>query len=352
MARQDRTPAADLSGHLEESAKHYAFFQAVELIQKRLDKGREVGTQNLAVDEHVFFDVAHNLAFPLSDVVAIKELPPTVNDNARRGEDDTREHAKRFQMTVSFLGLHGSGSPLPSYYAEQIAQYDGNGATIKGFLDFFHNRVIGLLHRSWRKYRYYQRYQPGGQDKFSTWIFSMFGLGDPQIRASTNIYWPRLLCFAGILSTRNRSPATLATVIAHAFKLDAVDVEEWVHRKVNIAPDQLSKVGQSNYALGRSFIAGDRAPDIQGKIRIVIKNLDFRRFQDFLPHGTDYKSLRGLVEFMLRDQLAYDLKLGLRPHEAHPLTLEQNAEGRLGWSSFLGDGRPEEMRDVIIQVRN
>ncbi|PYE85282.1 type VI secretion system baseplate subunit TssG [Phyllobacterium leguminum] len=345
MAGKDRATAADLGGHLEQEANRYAFFQAVELIQNRLDGGREVGTHDLAADEKVFFEVVHNLAFPLSDVVSIKRLS---HDEAR-GNDAS---ASRFKMSVSFLGLHGSGSPLPSYYAERIAQYDAEGSVIKGFLDFFHNRVIGLLHRSWRKFRYYRRYKPGGEDKFSSWIFSLFGLGDAKTRAETNIYWPRLLCFAGMLSTRNRSPAMLSAVIAHAFNLDAVEIEEWVKRKVPIAADQITRLGQMNSALGQSFILGDRTPDVQGKIRIVIRNLTFERFQDFLPHGKDFKPLRGLVEFMLRDQLAYDLKLGLLPREAHPLTLRSDSASRLGWSSFLGDRRFEEMRDVIIQVRS
>lgn len=346
MARQDQAPAADLSGHLEAEARHYSFFQAVELIQAECDSGREVGTRDLGAQEHVFFDVAHNLAFPLSDIVAIRRLP------AGRAGDNPAAPRERYQMTVGFLGLHGAGSPLPSYYAEQIAQYDAQGATIKNFLDFFHNRVIGLLHRSWRKHRYYRRYKPGGADDFSRWMFSLFGLGDERNRASTHIYSPRLLCFSGVLSTRNRSPSTLATVIGHAFRLDAVSVEEWVERKVNIAADQQSRMGRTNADLGGSFILGARARDIQGKMRIIIGNLSFERFQDFLPHGRDYKALRGLTEFMLRDQLAYELQLGLLPREAEPLTLAPDCRSRLGWSSFLGSGGQDQMRDVTIQVRN
>lgn len=341
MASKDRTTAADLSGFLSRYAKKFSAFQAIALIENQLDDGREVGTHEHAANEKLIFEVDHNLGFPGTDVISIKKIPP-----ARKGG------ANRYRMMVTFLGLHGSGTSLPSYYAEQIAFYHGDESTSKAFFDFFHNRIISLFYRAWRKPRYYHRYRPQGKDQFSSWIFSLFGLASPQSRKFTNVYWPRLLCFAGLLSTRNRSPALFSTVISRAFHLDCVNVEEWVERKVRISQDQLTRVGSGNSVLGQSFVAGTHSRDVQGKIRIVVKNLDFKRFQDFLPHGKDFQGLRGLVEFMLRDQLGYDLKLGLKPGEAYPITLRKDCPGRLGWSSFLGDGRINEMRDVIIRVRS
>lgn len=342
MANQNRASAPDLSTHVNERGRHYAFFQAVELIQKQLDGGREVGTHVLARDEKVFFNVSHALAFPLSDIAAIHDLPADEREGGR----------KRFLMTVNFLGLHGSGSPLPSYYPEMIAQYDAEGSILRGFFDFFHNRIVGLFHRSWRKYRYYQRYQPGGADPFSQWVFSLFGLGDERVRASTRVYWPRLLCFAGILATRNRSPGVLSTVISHAFDLKRVEIEEMVRRKVEIPREQRSAAGGASCTLGQSMVIGDRANDCQGKFRIVLHDLTHRRFSEFLPSGKDFKRLRGLVEFMLRDQFAYDLKLCLAPREARPLTLHGREEGRLGWSSFMGEGEVDDIRPVVIRARS
>lgn len=343
MASEDRTPAADLSGFLNENAKKFSAFQAIELIESQLDEGREVGTHEHAANEKLIFEVDHSLGFPGTDVVSIRKLPP-----AREGGPD------RYKMIVTFLGLHGSGTSLPSYYAEQIAYSHGDDSTSKAFFDFFHNRVIALFYRAWRKSRYYRRYRPRGVDQFSGWIFSMFGLGNEASRKFTSVYWPRLLCFAGLLSTRNRSPALFSTVISRAFHLECVEVEEWIERKVRIAADQLTQLGQNNAVLGESFVLGERCRDIQGRIRIIIRNLDFRRFQDFLPHGKDFQGLCGLVEFMLRDQFGYDFKLSLKMGEAYSVTLGKDCPGRLGWSSFLGEkcSRMNEMRDVIIRGRS
>lgn len=341
MATKDRSAATDLSGLLTRNGRAFSAFQAIELIQNHLDEGREPGTHGRAANERLLFGVDHSLAFPLSDVSSISEIAAANDDGP-----------PRFRMNVTFLGLHGSGTPLPSYFAEEIARFDAGESVSKAFNDFFHNRLIGLLYRAWRKHRYHRRYRPGGADEFSSWVFSLFGLGNLEARRSTQVYWPRLLCFAGMLSTRNRSPAMMATIIAHAFQLHPVSIEEWIIRRVPIASDQRSKLARANAQLGKNLVIGSSFRDIQGKIRIVIENLSFARFQDFLPHGAEYHRLRGLVEFMMRDQLAYELQLGLLPKEAHPLTLERGSPGRLGWSSFLGTKKFTQSRQVLIRVRS
>ena len=343
MAGADRTTAVDLiAGRLREEARLYSFFQLVQLLQDRLEDGVEVGTRLTAREEALVFDVANDLGFPTSDVASVRPMWDGGADTAEFG---------RFRMRVAFLGLHGSSSPLPGYYVEQIAAYDPEESILKAFLDFFHHRLIGLLHRSWRKYRYYVRYRRGGEDEFSRWVYALFGLRDDAVRRGTQLYWPRLLRFAGVLSTRHRSPDMLSTVVADTFGIKRVEVREWIVRKVWIDQPQLWSLGAAQSWLGSQTVVGDRAPDRQGKIRIVLYDLDYERFSDFLPRGKDYKRLRNLIEFMLRDQLAYDFELRLAARQARPMTLSKTERARLGWSQFVGDKRAQEPRAVLIPGR-
>ncbi|WP_310620617.1 type VI secretion system baseplate subunit TssG [Flexibacterium corallicola] len=341
MASQNRTTAPYLREKIQEDARDWSFFQAVEHLQRQHDDGREVGTHLLPEEEKVLFAVNHGLGFPISDVFSAQPFLAS--------EDELKE-ALPLLIEVGFLGLHGTSSPLPSYYQEVIAQYDQKGSLIKGFFDFFHNRVLGLLHRVMRKYRYYIQYKPEAQDRFSHQMFAIFGMGDEDARNSSAINWERMLTHADALASRNRSPSVIVSVVAHAFFHQSVEVEEWVQRKVDIPEDQRSSLGQSNMVLGENAIAGERVPDISSKFNIYLKNLKFNRFKDFLPHGRDYKPLRDLIDFMLRDQHAYDIKLGLAEGEAIPVTLNKDCESRLGWSSFLG-GSEAEARDVLITAR-
>ena len=378
MAHQKWQATTDLARHFEEQGQYYSFYNAVELIQRHFDECREPGTRLMPIAEPILFNVEHNLNFPTSDISGIKtfKLPEiesgyghssiALQNMVLENQIDLSENQTRFQISVNFLGLHGANSPLPTYYQEKIAQFDREGSLLKDFFDFFHNRLISLLYRSMRKYSYYKQYQPNAKDDYSRRIFSIFGLADKNIRSNDEINWARLLSFAGILSTRNRSPSVVATVIEHAFfskeKLQAkreginaplptVSIDEWVHRKVDIDHSQKWSLGKMNSILGQDAVLGDRVSDITGKFRICINNLSFERFQDFLPKGKYYNSLKKLVEFMLKDQFSYELKLGLIPNHHQALTLDSNEVGRLGWSSFVGKGQ-ETKRDVAITVRH
>jgi type VI secretion system protein ImpH len=337
MASQDRSTADNLKSGLVKDARNWSFFQAVEHLQRAYDNGTEVGTHLEPSDEKILFSVDHRLGFPVSEINAITSS----------GSIDPSE---KLLFDVAFLGLHGSSSPLPSYYQETIARYDAEGSLLKGFFDFFHNRLISLMHRTMRKYRYYVRYRPEADDAYSQNMFCIFGLADQEARAQSPINWARLLTFAGILASRNRSPQVISSVVAHAFFHEDVHVEEWIQRKVDIPAEQRTSLGQQNAVLGQDVVIGDRVPDLASKFNIYLKNLSFERFQDFLPSGRDYKALRQLIEFMLRDQHAYDIKLGLAEGEARPLALTDKAEGHLGWSSFLGAGDAGR-RDVLITAR-
>lgn len=328
MASQARstTPdltAPDLIDHLEADGHRYAFFQVVEMLQQALDDGREVGTHARPRHERLRFSVDNSLGFPTSDVAGVK----------RRKTNDPDQDV--IDITVNFMGLHGSTSPLPTYYQERAAQYVGEGSVIRDFQDFFHHRLIGLLHRAMKKYRYFNHYRPAAQDGFSQWIFSLFGLADQDVRQEADINWPRLLSFVGLMSARNRSATTVATLIKRAFLLDDVVVEQWVPRRVDIQADQKWKLGGATSALGQSTIVGDTVPDMSGKFRLCINNLTFERFQQLLPHGRDYKPLTYLMSLIMRDQLAYDIKLSLAPDECQPMKMSQEPQARLGWTTLL-----------------
>ena len=63
--------------------------------------------------------------------------------------------------------------------------------------------------------------------------------------------------------------------------------------------------------------------------------LDLERFRDFLPDGRDHQALRTLMEFVLREPLAYDLELELLESEVTPMRLGEGSSCQLGWTTFV-----------------
>ncbi|MFY0989258.1 type VI secretion system baseplate subunit TssG [Halomonas sp. C05BenzN] len=327
--------AADIApATLLEGARRYDFYQLVELLHRHHDDDLEGGGGS--VPERVRYRASASLGFPGSDVVA---LAPGA--------------AGGYEMEVSFLGLQGAQSPLPGYYLESLAHDAAHHEGAAGdFLDFFNHRLLTLVHRAWRKYRHHVRYQDGASDGFSAAIFALVGLADADLRGETPINWSKMLAYTGLLAGRSRSPEVVCGIVGHCFDLDDVHLEEWVHRWVDIPEDQRSRSGRSAMTLGEDMIAGERVADIGGKFALCLRGLSLERFRDFLPDGGEHAPLRTLVDFVLREPLAYDLELELLPSAVRPMRLGEAGSCQLGWTTFVDPeaGGAARHRRVRIQM--
>ncbi|WP_411705899.1 type VI secretion system baseplate subunit TssG [Edaphovirga cremea] len=341
MADTIGSTCADLSdaGRITDAGR-YNFYQLVELLHKQ--ESRPATFPTSVEDETVHFLSSASIAFPSRDVVSLEK-------NANN----------RWQLTTSFMGLHGSQSPLPGYYLDALAWEEAQGDNkLTDFFNLFNHRSLTLLHHIWRKYRYYVCFEDEGVDSFSQRMFSLVGLGSPALRNKLQINHSKMLAYAGLLASPGRSPDVICGLIAHCFELDDVTLESWQLRQMKIAPDQQNRLGSrqrlsgnrvmQKSVLGENFSLGERVFDRSGKFLLCINGLFRKRFLSFLPNGENYLPLVMFVSFILRDQFAWDLKLGIADQQVDGMMLGvENA--LLGWTCFLGE--PVSEPEVTICVR-
>ncbi|EGT0663136.1 type VI secretion system baseplate subunit TssG [Citrobacter werkmanii] len=345
------TPIQDEQNTLRESFLQDAcacnFFALSELLHQLASEGGE--TPELSLDtppaqETIRFRADASLGFPVSDVSAL--------------EQDT---SGQFRMTTTFMGLQGSQSPLPGYYLDHLAWKSVHEQSpVSDFLDMFSHRLTQFVWHIWRKYRYHVSFRNGGVDAFSQRMYSLVGLGHRQLRDRLAINHSKMLAYAGILANPGRSPEIVCSLVAHCFDLNLSDVtlQNWQRRMVEIEPDQQNSLGCYTIKNGEkldcrsvlgNFVLGTRVPDLSGKFQLSINNLSRKQFLSFLPSGENFLPLAMFVSFVLRDQLAWDLHLGLAPEQVSTMRLGDTKSALLGWTSFLGE--PGEHPSVAIQVR-
>lgn len=333
-----RAAATDVAlAPLLHKARRYEFFQLVELLHRHHgDDQEQRHGGSVPLFQRVRYKTSASLGFPGSDVLAL----------------DVDEHGQ-YAMEVSFLGLQGAQSPLPSYYLEALAHESAHQEGAAGdFLDFFNHRLLTLMHQNWRKYRHYVRYQDNARDGFSAAVFALVGLADSDLRGETPINWSKMLAYAGLLAGRSRSPDVVIGIVSHCFDLAQVEIEEWIHRWVDIPLNQRSRTGVSGMTLGGDMVAGERVADVNGKFALCLRGLSLARFRDFLPDGEEHQPLKTLVSFVLREPLAYDLELELLESEVKPMRLGDSGSCQLGWTTFVdpdGDDSSTRRR-VRIQM--
>ncbi|WP_411563453.1 type VI secretion system baseplate subunit TssG [Pseudomonas shirazensis] len=337
MATADRQTTADLAEALLAQAHQYNFFQLLERLHGLHGDDLEPRWPDEATRLRVRLGCDPRLTFPVSDVV-----------KAERFSDQ----AERYSVCTTFMGLHGTDSPLPTYYLEQIAYDHAHDIGVRpAFFDFFNHYLLSLLHRIWRKYRYYIRFQAGATDGFSQYVFALIGLDNKQLRGDTELPWSRLLSFAGVIASRSRAPGTVAGIIAHCFDLSSVQIREFESRSVPTAIRQTVSLGRANGCLGSTFMVGNRTRTRSSKFTILISDLDQAQLRQLLPSGVNFRRLRALIGFLLRDGLAYDLELRLKQHALSPFCLHRSQGAHLGWTSFVDDKHGKSSPVVRIRGR-
>src|SRR5690606_38121134 len=162
----------------------FSFFPLVELLHRLENVDPESDQDIHPEQERVRFAATASLGFHPGDIVSLRQ-------------DDSGLH----HLEVAFLGLHGSQSPMPGYYLDELAwEYAWQEPRLGLFLDFFHHRLLTLLHRIWRKYRYHVRFQDDGRDGFSRQMFALVGLGNEAVRDSLPVNRAKMLSYAGMLA--------------------------------------------------------------------------------------------------------------------------------------------------------
>lgn len=320
----------------------YNFFQLVELLNQMAVAWQNPTGSPRPADEAIRFKSTASLAFPTRDIIAL--------ETSERGQ---------FELEVSFLGLHGSQSPLPGYYLDSLAWEDAqNENRLTDFLNVFNHRLLTLLHHIWRKYRYYICFDGKGDDAFSQRMFSLVGLGSEVVRNKLQINHGKMLAYAGLLASPGRAPEVICSLVSHCFNLADVTLHSWQLRKVSIPPEQQNRLGsrvkvrgklyREKSVLGGNFSLGAQVPDRSGKFLLSINKLTREQFLSFLPNGANYAPLVMFVAFIMRDQFAWDLRLGLAEQQVGGMVLGTEQNNLLGWTSFLG--QPERKPHVTISV--
>lgn len=338
MAGEAGAPGDPLEPSLVRRARTTTFFQMVRLLERLAPHAARVGDQGPASEEAIRFRPDVSLAFPATDIADLAFV-----DVPGRGD-------RRVRVTATFMGLYGSTSPLPSFYAEDLLSGDDELERVRAFLDIFHHRLLSLLYRCWSKYRHDIQFEYGERDRITPRLFSLIGLATPALREAVGLPDPeRLLHFGGLLGRQQRPASALEGLLTDYFDGLPVEVEQCVGRWTEIPAYQQMRLGQSGCRLGADCVIGRRVFARACGVRLWLGPLDEQRFQAFLPGQDDPRVLAKLVSFYTND--AFEFDLGLRVRSPSPVLLGSGPNpSRLGWNTWLAHGdepEPRERRVVL-----
>jgi len=331
------TPGIDEEGIpletlLREDAEGISLFQAIRLLEELRPWREVVGGFGDPSDEVVRFSVPPTLAFPPGEVASL--------------DLDAEGPAL---MGVHAFGLTGSHGVLPAVYT-QFAQerVRDRDPAMRDFLDLFHHRLISLLYRAWRKYRFALALGQGEEDLLTRHLRELVGIGLPGDQEHPAADPDALVFHAGLLAPATRGPVALEQLLADHFEVP-VEVIPFAGGWYRIDRSDLTHVGEDTRStvLGGGAVIGGEVWDPSARIRVRIGPLTRARYDDFLPGGRAWEPLRSLVRFHTHDSVDVEVNPVLHRNEVGGIRL---GVGRttLSWGTWISTVPPDRDPDDTV----
>jgi type VI secretion system protein ImpH len=311
-----------LEQQLNDEPYRFEFFQAMRLME-RFSRGRvSLGRFAHPRNEVARVGVQNTTLFPASEIQSL---------TLREGEAPL--------VRVNFMGLTGPLGVLPLYYTQLVSErVRAHDTALRDFLDIFNHRIISLFYQAWEKYRFSIEYERGGRDPFSHHLLDFIGLGTAGLQNRQSVADQSLMYYSGLLGQHPRSAVALRQLLEDYFDV-AVEIEQFTGAWYRLTPEMqccLEREPSDSERVAVGAVVGDEVWDEQSRVRIVLGPLTLDRYLDFLPTGTAFEPLRGLVKFYSSDELDFEVKLVLKRDEVPECEMGREDAGAplLGWVSW------------------
>jgi len=322
---------------LETEAHQYDFFQLLRLIENAFPEQARIGTSLRPRGEAVRFGQDPELAFQPGAVASFH----------------SGTGSARARLVVNFFGLTGPNAPLPMHLTEYVRDRLRNAGdpTLARFLDIFHHRLLSLFYRARAVAEPAIQLDRETDDRFATYVGSLFGLGSDSQRKRDSVPDMSKLHFAGLLAQRVRNASGLVAILGNFFQVP-VQLEQFVGHWMTLPLQTRTRLGamDGSSQLGSETVLGERVWDCQSKFRLVIGPLDAQQYAHFLPGGP---SLPGLIDWVRNycgDALEWDVRLLLKKEAIAPARF---GAARLGYTSRLYNRAPScDANDLVFKPCN
>lgn len=293
MERESQSAPARLIKSLGDRLPLVNFYRLCQLLEQSQPDTPVMGSTWQVRQEPVRFRPHPGMGFPASEIKAYEpaeqpHLPATVR--------------------ITFMGLYGVTSPLPTHYVNDIAQQREGHEVTADFLDIFNHRLITQYYRIWRKYSYPATFEAGGKDKTSQYLLGLIGLGGDGCMASATAPLSRFLALLPVMLLPGRTAEGMASLVN--LLAPGTQAKIWHHDKKRVRlSSPLALSTRHPVTLVNRPVMGNYATDVNSQVLMQLSTSGFDEVQGWLPDGELYADLMALLHVYLGSRLDVRLQL-------------------------------------------
>jgi len=327
VGRETQPPYSRLIPQLETDLWRINFYRFCQLLEKRHPGRPLIGSTRHPADDPVRFVPHPGMGFPTSELKAVEydendEKPPLIR--------------------ITFLGMYGVDSPLPTAYLDDITQRREGHEALQGFLDIFSHRILTQFYRIWRKYSYPATFEPGGSDSISQSLLGLVGLGIPGTVEHIATPVSRFLSLLGVLQQPGKTQEGMQRLVSLLAPDTTVQVSPYCLRPVEVR-QPLGFYGDDDFLLDGNTPLGDEAMDANSQLLIALTTDNEQESQSWKPEGLLYQDFLVMLRVYLGWRFKAKITLTTRTQllAAPPLGEGPFWLGMNGVLGVEGDGLPD-----------
>lgn len=269
------------------------FYRFCQLLEQSQPDKPVIGSSWQVRSEPVRFRPHPGMGFPASEIKGTEQpdyphLPPTVR--------------------ITFMGLYGVESPLPTHYIDDIAQRREGYEATADFLDIFNHRLIAQYYRIWRKYSYPASFEEGGKDNISQYLLGLAGLGIEGCTDSIAAPASRFLALLPVMLLPGRTAEGMASLVRLLAPNTQANI--WHHDKRRVPLKKPLTMRVSNpITLTNRPVMGNYATDVNSQVLMRLTTTDPAEVQGWLPGGELHTDLMALLHVWLGSRLDVRMQL-------------------------------------------
>jgi type VI secretion system protein ImpH len=249
------------------------------------------------------------------------------------------EEKAQFLITATFLGLYGTGSPLPTFYTEELLEDSSEDITVtREFIDLFHTPLYDLFYRVATRYRMPYKVAEENDAKLLNRLYALGGYAIPEMRQALPSEY-RLLRHLGAFTQYPRSAAVLQGLIADITGIREVRIEQCVPSITEIPEAQRCCLGKHSSRLGTDAYAGSRIHQCTEAFRIVLGPVDAETFNQLQPGAGKAELVASIVNLYNDQPLEWDIEIGVSRDSHMNISLGTGDWRSLGVNSWIGTPR-------------
>jgi type VI secretion system protein ImpH len=329
MESKARRTVPLLIKELLENPREFSFLQAVRLIRSLAGKDAN-GKSSGSAERYIRFRPKLSLDYPSTDIDDIEVI------DMEKG---------LFRMTATFLGLYGTGSPLPTFYTEELLEDVSDDITVtREFLDLFHTPLYSLFFQAATRYRIPYKVVEENDESLLNRLYALSGYADPEMRRSL----PEssgLLRHLGAFTQYPRSADVLRGLIADITGIREIRIEQCVPSIAEIPEEQRCCLGRNANRLGMDAYAGLRIRQCTEAFRVAIGPVDAETFNQLLPGAGKAELIASIVNLYNDQPLEWDIEVEVSRDSHMNASLGTGEWRSLGVNAWVGTPRhSEELR--------